>query len=341
MISAALELELAPPSPFRLPAHSSEDRTMSVRGGVLSRLLRVGESPVLVRAWEPGRGRVALRAEPVDPAALSAPRALPPRESRPAGEAELRLALERMRFALGVDEDLSGFYRRFHRDPLLGPLLRRRPWLRPRRRPWAWEALAWAVVKQLIESERAAAIQRRIVGRWGPRLAHRPPRPPSRFSPDGEQNLYGAASNPRPPSRFSPDGGANLYGALRDVPDAATIAGRAPAELAAMDLSPARSLALRAVAREIAAGRCDPSAAAGDRRLLAIPEIGPWTVQCLGLFGRGDADSLPAGDLAYLKLVGRLARLGRRATVAEVEEFYAPYEPFRGLAGLWTIGLYR
>ena len=78
--------------------------------------------------------------------------------------------MERMRFALGVDDDLGEFYRALRRDPLLGPLLRRRPHLRPRRRPWPWEALAWAVVKQLIESGRAAAIQRRIVGRWGSRL---------------------------------------------------------------------------------------------------------------------------------------------------------------------------
>ena len=319
-MSGSLELEVAPPSPFRLPSYSSEDRTMSVRDGVLSRLLRVGESPVLVRVWERGRGRVALRAEPVDPAALSAPRSLPACESRPAGEPELRLALARMRFALGVDDDLTDFYRRFRRDPLLGPALRRRPWLRPRRRPWAWEALAWAVVKQLIESERAAVIQRRIVGRWGVRLG---------------------GQSPSPRSRFEPDSGRNLDRALRDVPDAATIAGRAPAELAAMDLSPARAVALRAVAREIAAGRVLPGEAAGDARLLAIPEIGPWTVQCLGLFGRGDPDSLPAGDLIYLKLAGRLAGLGRRATVEEVEEFYAPYEPYRGLAGLWTIGLYR
>jgi 3-methyladenine DNA glycosylase/8-oxoguanine DNA glycosylase len=277
---------------------------MRVRDGIVSRLLRVGESPVLVRAWEPGRGRVALRAEPIEPAALSAARGVPPLPSRPAGPAQLRLALERMRFALGVDDELDEFYRRFRRDPLLGPLLRRRPWLRPRRRPWAWEALAWAVVKQLIESERAARIQRRIVGRWGARL--------------GQDRT-----------------------ALRDVPGAATIAGRAPAELVAMDLSPGRSLALRVVAGEIAAGRCDPADPAADRRLLAVPEIGPWTVQCLGLFGRGDPDSLPAGDLVYLKLVGRVARLGRRASVEEVEEFYAPYEPFRGLAGLWTLGLYR
>jgi 3-methyladenine DNA glycosylase/8-oxoguanine DNA glycosylase len=60
------------------------------------------------------------------------------------------------------------------------------------------------------------------------------------------------------------------------------------------------------------------------------------------LFGRGDMDSLPAGDLGYIKLVGRLAGLGRRAGVAEVEEFYAPYEPFRGLVGALTLaGLHR
>jgi 3-methyladenine DNA glycosylase/8-oxoguanine DNA glycosylase len=298
-----LEVEVRPPSPFRLPAYSSEDRTMRVRDGVVSRLLRVEGSPVLVRAWEPGRGRVALRAEQLDAAAVAESPAVPAPPSDPAGPAQLHLAVERMRFALGVDDDLGEFYRRFRRDPLLGPLLRRRPHLRPRRRPWAWEALAWAVVKQLIETERAARIQRRIVGRWGARLGRD-------------------------------------RGALRDVPSVETIAGRAPAELAAMDLSPARSIALRAVAREIAAGRVFPEEVGGDARLLAIPEVGPWTVQCLGLFGRGDPDSLPAGDLIYLKLVGRLARLGRRATVEEVEEFYAPYAPFRGLAGAWTIGLY-
>jgi 3-methyladenine DNA glycosylase/8-oxoguanine DNA glycosylase len=275
---------------------------MRVGGGVVSRLLRVEESPVLVRAWQPAGDRVLLRAEPVDPATVTTPRAIPPLPNRPAGAAQLRLAVERMRFALGVDDDLGEFYRRFRRDPLLGPQLRRRPWLRPRRRPWAWEALAWAVVKQLIETERAARIQRRIVGRWGLRLG-------------GDRDT------------------------LRDVPAAETIAGRAPAELAAMDLSPGRSIALRAVAREIATGRVSPREPAGDARLLAIPEIGPWTVQCLGLFGRGDPDSLPAGDLIYLKLIGRLARLGRRATVEEVEQFYAPYEPFRGLAGLWSLSL--
>ena len=275
---------------------------MRVQGGIASRLLHVGDSPVLVRAWEPGKGRVALRAEPLDPAEIASPASPASSPGREAGAAELELALERMRFALGVDDDLAEFYTRFKRDPLLGPQLRRRPHLRPRRRPWPWEALAWAVVKQLIESGRAARIQRRMVGRWGMRLG---------------------------PGREG----------LRDVPTPALIAGRAPVELESLGLALKRAIALRNVAGEIAAGRCDPAEASADRRLLSVREIGPWTVRCLGLYGRGDPDSLPAGDLIYLKLVGRLARLGRRATVEEVEEFYAPYAPFRGLAGAWTIGL--
>jgi 3-methyladenine DNA glycosylase/8-oxoguanine DNA glycosylase len=297
----SLELELAPPSPYRLPRYGSEDGVMRVEGGIATRLLHVDGCPVLTQAWEPGKGRVALRAERLDPGSIAAPRAPVAAPTREAGEAELELALERMRFALGVDDDLGEFFRRFRRDPLLGPLLRRRPYLRPRRQPWPWEALAWAVVKQLIESGRAARIQRRMVGRWGRRL--------------GEGR----------------DG-------LRDVPTADLIAGRAPVELESMGLALRRAIALRAIAAEIASGRCDPAEPTADRRLLSVREIGPWTVQCLGLFGRGDPDSLPAGDLMYLKLVGRLARLGRRATVEEVEEFYAPYAPFRGLAAAWTTG---
>jgi DNA-3-methyladenine glycosylase II len=298
-----VEVEVGVGSPYSLP-RGSDDRTLWIQGGVATRLLHVGGSPVLVRAWQPGADRVILRAEAVDPGRVMFPLA-PEREPVPAGAAELELALERMRFVLGVDYDLGEFHRRFRRDPLVGPLIRRMPSFRPRRRVWPWEALSAAVVGQLIEAQRAVTIERRIVGRWGPRIGEGP-------------------------------------GALRDVPAAAAIAGRAPAELASMDLAPTRAAALRRVAGVVAGGRCRLDSPAADRRLLAIPQIGPWTVQCLGLFGRGEMDSLPAGDLGYVKLVGRLAGLGRRASVAEVEEFYAPYEPYRGLVGSLTIaGLHR
>ncbi|HEX3735583.1 MAG TPA: hypothetical protein VHU86_10600 [Solirubrobacterales bacterium] len=278
---------------------------MRGNGGIVRRLLQVEGSPVLVRAWQPGSERVILRADPLDPAAVVLAPVGPDPGTAPAGRAQLETAIERMRFALAVDDDLSDFHHRFRRDRLLGPLLRRLPRFRPQRRPWPWEALASAVIGQLIEADRAARIERRVVGRWGPRLG------------EGRE-------------------------ALRDVPAAAIIAGRAPAELTAMDLAPNRAAALRRVATLVASGRCDLESASADRRLLAMPQIGPWTVQCLGLFGRGEMDSLPAGDLGYIKLVGRLAGLGRRATVAEVEEFYAPYEPYRGIVGALTLaGLHR
>jgi 3-methyladenine DNA glycosylase/8-oxoguanine DNA glycosylase len=298
-----LEIEVQPPSPFRL-GRGSTDGTLRVERGVAARLLTVDCAPVVVRAWPRGPGRVAFRAEAVDPAAVTVPVSC--EELRPATSAELATAIERLRFALGVDDDMAAFHRRFRRDPLVGALLRRRPDFRPQRRLWPWEALAAAVCGQLIEASRAAVIERRLVGRWGARL-----------------------------------GGRDRRG-LRDVPAAALIAGRAPAELESMDLSGGRSVALRRLARDVALGRCDIASPDADARLLATPQIGPWTVQCLGLFGRGDADSLPAGDRGYIKLVGHLAGLGRRATIPEVEEFYAPYEPYRGLVGSLTLsGLYR
>jgi DNA-3-methyladenine glycosylase II len=297
-----LEIEVRPRAPYRLP-RGSDDRTLRIAGGVATRLLHVEGAPVLARAWQARDGRMLLRAEAVEPALVR--RHAAEDEAPRAGEEQLAVAIERMRFVLGVDCDLGEFHRRFRRDPLLGPLIRRMPSFRPRLRVWPWEALAAAVVGQLIEAQRAVGIERRIVGRWGARL--------------GEGRAQ-----------------------LRDVPSAATLAGRAPAELESMDLSPNRALALWRVARAVAAGRCQIETPAADRRLLAMPQIGPWTVQCLRLFGRGEMDALPAGDLGYIKLVGRLAGLGRRATVPEVEEFYAPYQPYRGLVGSLTLaGLYR
>jgi 3-methyladenine DNA glycosylase/8-oxoguanine DNA glycosylase len=289
-----LEVHVRPAWPYRLRSRLGGDGVARRRGAVVTRLLATADGRVVVHAWQPESKRVVFRAAAAD-------------TDDPAPRAALELAIERMRFALGVDVDLTDFARTFRGDPLIGEVIHHRPWLRPRRRPWPWEALAWAVTEQLIEVRRAVEIQRRVVWRWGGRLA-----------PDED----GAWRGPGP---------------LRDVPCAATVAGVAPAELAAFDLAPSRAIALIRCAREVAAGRVDPGCPTGDRRLIRIPGIGPWTLQVLGFTGRGEPDSLPAGDLAYVKLVGALAGLGRRATVEEVEEYFAPYAPFRALAGTFAL----
>jgi len=262
------------------------------RGGVLERLLHAGSEPVVVRVAQPVHDRVVLGA-------------------RAGTRAAAEHGIERMRFALGVDDDLRAFHRRFARDPLIGRSLRTRPWLRVGRRPDPFEALAWAVCEQLIEYERAAAIERRLLAALGRRSV----------------GWDGADST------------------LRDLPTAQSLAGTAPARLESFDLAASRALTLVRAAREVARGRVDLHAAEHERswrRLRAVPGIGSWTVEMLALHGQGRHDQVPAGDVGLLKLVGRALSGGdpyARASERQVREFFAPYQEWAGLAAAHLIGL--
>jgi 3-methyladenine DNA glycosylase/8-oxoguanine DNA glycosylase len=284
-----------PASPFRLPSRLGKDGVTRRRGGVIERLLHDGEGePVAVRVAQTAAGSVVFGARSSR------------RESAEHG-------IARMRFALGVDDDLREFYARFKGDPLIGGSLRRRPWLRVDRRPEPWEALVWAVCEQLIEYERAAAIQGRLVAKLGRRWTGR--------------------------------GAEEWASGLRDLPSAAKVGATAPAMLQSCDLSGARAIALRRAAREVADGRVDLHGAEPERgwkRLRAIPGIGAWTVEMLALRGQGRYDQLPAGDLGLLKLTGRLLSGGdprARAEEAQVRELFAPYGEWAGLAAVHAAGL--
>jgi 3-methyladenine DNA glycosylase/8-oxoguanine DNA glycosylase len=257
--------------------------------------------------------------------------------------------IARMRFALGVDEDLREFHARFARDPLIGRSLRARPWLRVGRRPEPFEALVWAVCEQLIEYERAAAIQGCLVTRLGRRWS----------GARREESLRHGARRDESPRRGARRAGAGRVGArrdgeteeepwargLRDLPSATTLGGAAPALLESCDLSGARAIALRRAAREVASGRVnlhaqDPEP--GWRRLRALPGIGAWTVEMLALRGQGRYDQLPAGDLGLLQLAGRILSGGdprARAQEREVRELFAPYGEWAGLAAVHAAGL--
>jgi 3-methyladenine DNA glycosylase/8-oxoguanine DNA glycosylase len=273
-----VRVEVRPPWPFRLPAHGGVDGVLRHRGGVLERLLHHGEQPVVVRVAQTALDRVLFDAR------------APTSEAADHG-------IARMRFALGVDDDLRELNTRFARDPLIGESVRRRPWLRVRRRPEPWEALAWAICEQLIEFERAAAIERRIVRRLGRRL----------------DQLHDVPS-PEVLSAISP--------ALLQSFDLGGARARTLVRVA------------REVARGRIDLHC-PDHERTWRRLRAIPGIGSWTVEMLALHGQGRHDQVPAGDDGLLKLVGRALNGGdpyARAREDEVRAFFAPYGEWCGLA---------
>jgi 3-methyladenine DNA glycosylase/8-oxoguanine DNA glycosylase len=264
---------------------------------VIERLLhdREGE-PVVVRVAQTAKDTVLLGARAT---------------SKEAAEH----GIARMRFALGVDDDLGELRRRYARDPLIGRSVRARPWLRVGRRPEPFEALVWAVCEQLIEYDRAAVIQGRLVTRLG-----------RRWTGEGDEAEAWASG-------------------LRDLPTAATLSGTAPAALRSCDLAGARAIALKRAAKEVAEGRLDlqdDRPERGWKRLRAIPGIGAWTVEVLALRGQGRYDQLPAGDLGLMKLAGRILSGGdpcARASEQQVRELFAPYGEWAGLAAVHAAGL--
>ncbi|MHB1469315.1 MAG: DNA-3-methyladenine glycosylase family protein, partial [Solirubrobacteraceae bacterium] len=253
-------------------------------------LLHEGGLPVLVAVAQPAPSRVLLAA-------------------CAGSEAAARRGIERMRFALGVDDDVAPFIARFRDDPVIGASVRRRPWLRVSRRPAPFEALAWGICEQLIEYRRAAEIERRIVFALG-RSVERS-------------------------SAF----------VLRDVPDAAALASVSPALLQSFDLGASRAQALVRAAREIAWGRIDLEHDDHERswrRLRAIRGIGPWTIEMLALHGQGRDDQVPAGDLGLLRAVGALLSGGDPRAFAEEQEvraFFEPYGEWKGLAAAHLLGI--
>jgi len=265
--ATVLVREIAVPTwPFRLGG-GSRDGLLRRRGDGLVRLVHAPEPAVVAIAQRGPRVVFAARAR---------------------SEAAARAGIARLRFASGVDDDLAEFYERFRDDPVIGRAVRACPELRVRRNPTRFEALMWAVTEQLIDGQRATAIQKALIARLGPRWA-----------------------------------------GLRDSPSAPVVAAQAPALLEACGLAGKRALAL------LRAARVDLDAPDWRARLLAIPEIGTWTVEIVALHGRGELDVIPAGDLGYLKLVGRLATGHPKAVAdeAEVRGFFSAYAPWAGLAG--------
>jgi hypothetical protein len=79
---------------YRLPRFGGGDRLTQVRSGVVHRLLHHGDDPVHVRVASLGPDRVLFGARSRSPLARA-------------------WAIERMRQALGVDQDLRPFHERF------------------------------------------------------------------------------------------------------------------------------------------------------------------------------------------------------------------------------------
>ena len=170
----------------------------------------------------------------------------------------------------------------FGADPLLGPLVRRRPGLRIAGAWDPFECAVRAVLGQQVSVEAARTLAVRLVARAGARLP------------------------------------APLQGLTHLFPSPAAIAS---ADLAGLGLTSARAASIAALARAVADGRLDLRGAAEDviAGLRALPGFGDWTAQYVALRALGEPDAFPSGDLVLRRVAGGASPLSARALAARAE----------------------
>jgi 3-methyladenine DNA glycosylase/8-oxoguanine DNA glycosylase len=133
-----LEADITPRGPYSL--------RLSARGSVVGRSYRGGV--LAVQLDVDGRTERGIAAQRRDGSLRL--------------RAETEEGLAQLRFVLAVDDDHSGFLRRFADDELLGPATRHLRGLRPLRTATVAHALLRAVAAQLITMQEARDIERRV-----------------------------------------------------------------------------------------------------------------------------------------------------------------------------------
>lgn len=173
---------------------------------------------------------------------------------------------DQVRRLLALDDDRGASDAALRDDRLLGPLVRARPGLRVPGSTDHFETLVRTVAGQQVSLAAAATVTGRVVREHGAPL------------------LLGT----------DPDGPTHAF----PTPDA--LAGVDPATL---PMPRSRGRAVVAVAAAVAA---DPEVVHDGAALLALPGVGPWTVDYLRVRAGRDPDVLLASDLAVRRQLERL-----------------------------------
>ena len=268
-----IERVVRPAGPYSLvlSTRHSTDATRSVRDGVLGTTLLVDGGRVEVgRAFQRYDGSIALHAE------------------SDAG-------IARLRFVLAVDDDHSGFLRRFHDDPLIGRTTQLFAGMRQLRLPTVAQTFLRAFCGQLIETRRARELEFRIVRATTRRV--------------------GASG-------------------LNAPPTCADFARFAPARLRALGLHARRAAALVRICRSTELERLHAlSTDEAAEWVMRQRGLGPWSAGIVCLEGLGRYECGVVGDLTLIKLMSALR--GRWVEAHETAELLEPYGEWAGLASIY------
>ncbi|MGI8420690.1 MAG: AlkA N-terminal domain-containing protein [Gaiellaceae bacterium] len=206
---------------------------------------------------------------------------------------DLATLVARCRRLLDLDADPAAVADVLAADPLLAPQVQVAPGLRAPGAVDGAELAIRAVVGQQISVAGAVTILGRLASSFGEPLPE-------------------------------PDGGL-----VRLFP---TVEAIAEADLTGHGLTRTRERTLRGLCRAVADGELslDPGADRNEteRRLLALPGIGPWTASYVVMRALGDPDAFPSSDLGLLRGARPLGLPGTPATLAARAEHWRPWRSY-------------
>ena len=209
------------------------------------------------------------------------------------------------------------------RDPLLAPGVLALP---GRRVPGMWDPFEGAV-RAVLGQQVSVAAARTLTARLL-RLCN----PESKASASGIDSDWAGSDI----ERISGLNGMNPVAEsdLVVFPEPAIVAA---ADLSALGIPAARRRALQHLAEACATGEVDFGAPLEHWRekLLALPGIGPWTVEYLCMRAGRDPDAFPAGDLVLRSRLGRDGQLASEKVVRERAEAWRPWRAYAVLQ-LWA-----
>jgi AraC family transcriptional regulator, regulatory protein of adaptative response / DNA-3-methyladenine glycosylase II len=206
--------------------------------------------------------------------------------------------VRRARRIFNLDYDSEGATRHLDADPVIGPLVRARPGIRP---PGTWDQFETgvrAIIGQGVGLGHANRIAGRIVEQYG-----------------------------------VPVPGLRDLGLTHLFPSPSTLA---DVDLSGLGLSTARAAAVSAFARAVAEASLPFDRSLRLERLVssieAIPGLGPWTAHYLAL-RMGEPDAFPASDVRVRRSLSRDTPM----TAREVERMAERWRPWRAQAAvhLW------
>jgi AraC family transcriptional regulator of adaptative response / DNA-3-methyladenine glycosylase II len=214
--------------------------------------------------------------------------------------ADVQAAVQRTRRLLDLDSDPTRIDEHLSRDPMLAPLVAKRPGLRAPAHPDGTELLVRAVLGQQISVTGARTLARRLVASHGEPLAN----------PVGD--------------------------VTHAFPSAATIAAMRPDEFA---MPRTRGAALIHACAEIAEGRLVLDAGSDREAAVAalqtLPGIGPWTAGYVAMRALGDPDVFLPTDIGVRNALVALGADGSPKSASALAEQWRPWRSY-ALHHLWA-----